>query len=231
MLPVIPSMGLIQYSARRVRVDTVSDFNSFLNLQQAWDRLVSEAALDHSFVSHEWIRTWWESFGGNRKMHIVVVREGNTVVGIAPMLEDIERFYGFKLRKLTFIWNTHVPRCDFIVADQRPDVYRALWGHIAGLGKLWDLLILPQLSEGSPTLIRIKELSEASGFLACTWSADGSPYVPIRNIVLADARVRKFYWMFIYPNNPRTAVFNAMKFRMGAMMQIFGQEDPIRKCA
>jgi len=179
MLPVIPSIGLHQYTTRRLRVETVTDFISFLSLKQAWDGLVSRTELDHPFVTHEWIRTWWESFGGNRTMHIIVVRDGDSVVGIAPMLEDTERFYGFKLRKLSFIWNTHVPRCDFIVAGKRLDVYRTLWEHIAAEGRRWDLLLLPQLPEGSPTLTWFKELAVSSGFLACTWSADASPYVPI----------------------------------------------------
>jgi len=179
MLPVIPSIGLIQYATRRLRVETIDDFNSFLSLKQSWDALVSHTELDHPFVTHEWIRTWWESFGGNRTMHIIVVREGETVVGIAPMLEDVERFYGFKLRKLSFIWNTHVPRCDFIVAEKRLDVYRTLWEHLAAEARRWDLLLLPQLPEGSPTLTWFKELASASGFIACTWSADASPYVPI----------------------------------------------------
>src|SRR6185503_8746614 len=145
-----------------------------------------------------------------------VVREGDAVVGIAPLLEETERFYGFKIRKLTIIWNIHVPRCDFIVAGRRKEVYRALWDHIAAQGKLWDLLILPQLAEGSPTLTLFKEMAGASGFLASTCSADAS---------------LSHHWMFIYPNNPRTAVFNAMKFRMASMMQTFGQERPMGKCA
>jgi CelD/BcsL family acetyltransferase involved in cellulose biosynthesis len=179
MLPVIPGIGLIQHTTRRLRVETVADVNSFLSLRQAWDALVSEAALDHPFVTHEWIRAWWKSFGGNRTMHIIVVREGDSVVGIAPMFEDTERFYGFKLRKLSFIWNIHVPRCDFIVAGRRLDIYRALWDYIAAESRRWDLLLLPQLPEGSPTLTWFKELAGASGYLACSWSSHSSPYVPI----------------------------------------------------
>jgi CelD/BcsL family acetyltransferase involved in cellulose biosynthesis len=172
-------MGLISYPIRRLRVDAITDFNAFVNLKHAWDLLVSEADLDHPFLTHEWIRTWWESFGGNRTMHIVVVKEADKVVGIAPMLEDTERLYGFKLRKLTFIWNSHVPRCDFIVAGRRLDIYRALWEYIASQGKRWDLLLLPQLPENSPTLTWFKELATASDFLACTGPAHASPYVPI----------------------------------------------------
>jgi predicted N-acyltransferase len=380
MLSILPNMGLVQSTARRLRVDTITDFDSFLELKPSWDTLVANAGVDHPFVTHEWIRAWWESFSGARTLHIVVAREGNTVVGIAPMLEETERFYGFKLRKLAFIWNNHVPRCDFIVAERRLDVYRALWQYIEAEAKHWDLLLLPQVPEGSPTLTGLKELAAASGFLVGLWSSDSSPYVPISgtwenyfeslprkhrsnlqsrtallsglgkvelehlsgdtgdigtaldegfqieaagsngavgNTVLCDARVRTFYsklaktpgiknsvrlhflrsgskriafdyslhyansmylikgghlpeytayspknilasmniencfrqglqrydflgkeeewksrwcrgvlshhWMFIYPNNPRTALFQAMKFRLGPMLQEWGQ--------
>jgi hypothetical protein len=131
------------------------------------------------------------------------------------MLEDTERFYGFKLRKLSFIWSTDVPGCDFIVAGRRMDIYRVLWGYIAAQGQRWDLLLLPQLQEGSPTLTYFKELATASGFLVHTWSSDAS-----------------HRWMFIYPNNPRTALFNAMKFRLAPFIQELGQaERPLGKCA
>jgi len=176
---IFPGIGIIQYPTRRLRVEAVTAFDSFLNLKPAWDGLISSAALDNPFITHEWIRTWWESFGGDRTLHIIVVREGDTVIGIAPMLEGTERFYGFKLRKLTFIWNTHVPRCDFIVAGGRLDVYRALWDYIAAQCRRWDLLLLPQLPENSPTLTCFKELASASGFLVGTWSSDASPYLPI----------------------------------------------------
>jgi CelD/BcsL family acetyltransferase involved in cellulose biosynthesis len=179
MSVIFPGLSLVQSTVQRLRVEAITDFDAFLNLKEAWDKLVASASVDHPFITHEWIRTWWESFGGTRTLHIVVAREGSTIVGIAPMLEETERFYGFKLRKLTFIWNAHVPRCDFIVEGKRLDVYRALWGYIAAQARRWDLLLLPQLPEGSPTLTMLKELAPASGFLVGTWSSDSSPYVTI----------------------------------------------------
>lgn len=182
MSVLIPGISLIHSTTRRLTVEAITDFDSFLGLKEAWDNLVASAAVEHPFVTHEWIRTWWESFGGTRTLHIAVAREGNTVVGIAPMLEETDRFYGFKLRKLTFIWNSHVPRCDFIVEGRegrRLDIYRALWAYIAAPARRWDLLLLPQLPEGSPTLTWLKELASASGFLVGTWSSDSSPYVTI----------------------------------------------------
>jgi hypothetical protein len=214
LFTLLPGMGLIQHTARRLHLETVSDFNSFLRLKQAWDSLVSSASQDPALVTHEEIRTWWES-SGRRTMQITVLREGSTLVGIAPMLEDTERFYGFKLRKLSFIWGPNVPRCDFIVAGRRMDIYRVLWEHIAAQGHRWDLLVLPQLPEGSPTLTYFKELATASGFVVHTWSSDAS-----------------HHWMFIYPNNPRTALFNAMKFRLAPLIQELGDtERPLGKCA
>src|SRR5262245_58492565 len=102
-------------TARRLRVETISDAGSFRALNLEWDKLLASSSLDYPFATHSWTRTWWECFGQNRPLHIIVVREGGSVVGIAPMMEDCERLYGFKLRKLSFLWNPHVPRCDLIV--------------------------------------------------------------------------------------------------------------------
>ncbi len=170
----------VQNQSGGIRVETIRDVESFLCLRTEWNNLVAAVPVEHPFLLHEWVRNWWECFGTDKmSLHIVVVREGKSVVGIAPMLEDTERFYGFKLRKLTFIWNAHVPRCDFIVAGHRHDIYRAIWNHIASEDRRWDLLLLPQLAEDSPTLSWFRELASSSGFLVGFWTSDSSPYVPI----------------------------------------------------
>jgi hypothetical protein len=205
------SLSLIHSATRRLRTEVITDFGDFLALKPEWDALLASAA-EHSLVTHEWIRAWWESFGATRGVHIILVREGNRIVGIAPMMSDVECFYGFKMRKLSFVWNKHVTSCDFIVSGRRPDIYRALWNHIVAQSRRWDLVLLPLLPDGSPTLTCFRDLAYASGFVAAIWSSETSAEIPVVGT-----------WMFIYPNNPRTAVFHAMKFRLAPMIEELGQ--------
>src|ERR1039458_4171160 len=99
----------------RLRVEVISDFDSLVSAQPAWDRLVDLAGIDHPFLGHDWILSWWESFGAGRKLNILLVKDGEDLVGIAPLMVSRQRMYGVPLRELGFIYNDHTPRFDFIV--------------------------------------------------------------------------------------------------------------------
>src|ERR1700761_8853510 len=98
------------------RVETVSDYRAFLDLEPAWDELVEEAGIDHPFLEHSWVRTWWECFGAGSRLHILVVKEGDDIVAIAPLISTAVRMFGLSVRRLGFFYNAHVPRADFLIA-------------------------------------------------------------------------------------------------------------------
>jgi len=52
-------------------VETISDIESLQRFEVAWDRAVEEAGIDHPFLSHAWIRTWWECFGSGKTLHVL----------------------------------------------------------------------------------------------------------------------------------------------------------------
>src|SRR5437773_2648010 len=114
----------------RLQVEVVSTDADFLQLESAWECLVKESNLDHPFLSFEWMRSWWESFGAGKSLHIVVVREGVRVLGIAPLMLTRRKFYGLSVRCLESIANVHTPRFDLLVADRPAEVHRAIWDHI-----------------------------------------------------------------------------------------------------
>jgi hypothetical protein len=39
-------------------------------------------------MRHEWVRTWWDSFQGDRQLQILIVRDAHRIVGIAPLMRE-----------------------------------------------------------------------------------------------------------------------------------------------
>ena len=156
-------------------VDTVSDFDSLLALEPAWNRLLDEAGIGHPFLRHEWIRTWWECFGAGKRLHVLVVRAGSELVAIAPLMLSREPMYGLPVRRLQLIGNVHTQRADFIVGRWKDKAYRAIWECLSGQRALWDVLVLPQVPAGSPTLERLPALAAQDGFRTGTWRGPDSP--------------------------------------------------------
>lgn len=154
----------------------MADYESFLNLEADWNRLVEAAAPDHPFLEHIWARTWWESFGAGSKLHILVVKTRGEIIAIAPLMLNRVRMFGIPVRRLGFFYNAHVPRADFLIAKQHRSAYRAIWEHLER-NRCWDVLQLCQLPEGSETLEEMTRL--VSRCRAGTWRSGASPYIPM----------------------------------------------------
>ena len=162
-----------------IRVQTVSDYQEFLDLEPVWNQIAEAAGLDHPFLEHAWIRTWWECFGAGSTLQILVLKTGDQPIAIAPLIVTPIRMWGIKVRRLGFFYNAHVPRADFIVARWPEEAYRAIWSHLFHKCS-WDLLQLCQLSEGSQTLGTIPRLAAADDCPTGAWPSGASPYLPLR---------------------------------------------------
>jgi CelD/BcsL family acetyltransferase involved in cellulose biosynthesis len=162
-----------------VRTETISDYQAFLDLEPAWDRVVRDADIDHPFLEHAWLRTWWECFGANSTLHIIVVKEGEEIQAIAPLISTTLRMFGFPVRRLGFFYNAHVPRAGFIVGKRAENAYEAIWAHLLREQVSWDLVQLCQLPQESPTLQEVHTLASESGFPNGVWLSGESPYVSL----------------------------------------------------
>jgi CelD/BcsL family acetyltransferase involved in cellulose biosynthesis len=162
-----------------IRVETVSDYQAFLDLESVWNELAEAAGLDHPFLEHAWVRTWWECFGAGSTLHILVVKAGDQPIAIAPLILTPIRMWGIKVRRLGFFYNAHVPRADFLIGQRPEEAYRAIWSHLSRR-RGWDLLELCQLPEGSPTLDAARRLAVADGYPTGAWPSGASPYLPLR---------------------------------------------------
>ena len=64
--------------AHGLTVETITDERVFRGLQAEWDDVVDRAQIGHPFLCHDWLRTWWECFGADAQLHLIVVRAGGT---------------------------------------------------------------------------------------------------------------------------------------------------------
>jgi CelD/BcsL family acetyltransferase involved in cellulose biosynthesis len=163
-----------------LQLEVISAADRFHSIGREWDRLVARSAVDQTFLSHTWLRTWWESFGEGKQLHIVTLRAGGELVAAAPMMRTRARMYGLKLNTIESIYNPHTPRCDFIIANERePGVYERLWRELSGTDRC-DAIVLNQVPDTSPTIAAIEGLAQAEGWLTGQWASPPSPYIPLK---------------------------------------------------
>jgi CelD/BcsL family acetyltransferase involved in cellulose biosynthesis len=164
---------------RQNRVETVSEYQAFLDLEPSWNALVEAAGIDHPFLEHAWVRTWWECFGSGSRLHILVLKEREEVIAIAPLISTVVRMFGVSVRRLGFFYNAHVPRADFLIARGFGYAHRLIWNHLRSISGSWDVLQLCQLSSGSETLEAMAGFASEDGFPAGIWFSGASPFLAL----------------------------------------------------
>jgi CelD/BcsL family acetyltransferase involved in cellulose biosynthesis len=157
----------------------VTDYEPFVRLEPEWNNAVRRAKVPHPFLLHEWFRTWWDCFGANRRLHVVVVRDGEEIVAIAPLMTEQIHMYGVPARKVDLLHNDHTPRADVIVSGCPHVAYDAIWEALRDTSDQWDVLQLSRLPDQSPTRMALASLAEREGFATGTWRGDASPYVTL----------------------------------------------------
>ncbi len=130
---------------------------TFETIWEEWERILPDCVANTIFVTPWWQKVWWNNFGHGNKLWIHSVREGDSVLGVAPLMEraGVVTFVGDKDLSDYF---------DFLAIEgNEEDFYRALCSHLADSDIDWRCLDLPSLREDSPTLNYLPALAEERG--------------------------------------------------------------------
>lgn len=160
-------------------VDVINDYSTFCRLEPQWNDAVDRARLTHPFLRHEWLRTWWDAFGQDRLLNVMVVRAGRTIIALAPLMLETARMYGIPVRRVQFLHNDHTPKADVIVTERADEAYDALWTALLKARSRWDVMQLSQLPGDSPTHDHISRLASRGAYPTTLWQSDVSPYLEL----------------------------------------------------
>jgi CelD/BcsL family acetyltransferase involved in cellulose biosynthesis len=166
-----------QPAGTEYQIETLRDYESFLRLEPKWNELLERSRLPYPFLTHEWVRTWVECFGGGRRIFVLVVKARSEVVAIVPLMVRPGWMYGLPVTRLQSIHNVYSERFDFIVEGPSEEIYRAIWRHLIERGPRWHVLELRQVPASSPTLGHLSEMAAADRYPTERWHSSDSPYV------------------------------------------------------
>ena len=69
---------------------SIYNMDEFRALRVSWTELLLNSSANPLFMSWEWVFSWWSNWGGelNLTLHLIVIFEGKTLVGIAPLYTE-----------------------------------------------------------------------------------------------------------------------------------------------
>jgi CelD/BcsL family acetyltransferase involved in cellulose biosynthesis len=77
--------GLARRPSRAIEVCSVEDDAGFAALREEWTELLADSPADRLFLTWEWLHTWWRHLAAGRRLHLLALRSGPELVGLAPL--------------------------------------------------------------------------------------------------------------------------------------------------
>ena len=128
---------------------------TFESIWDEWERILPSCCTNTVFVTPWWQKVWWNNFSADNELHILSIRDGDELIGIASlMITD---------GTLTFAGDKELfDYLDFLVPKgNEAGFYGALLDHIMDMD--WQSIDLPSLPHNSPTLEYLPRLAKEKG--------------------------------------------------------------------
>lgn len=80
--------------------ETGTDEAFFDALRGPWEQLDARCGKPSLFMSWQWQRLWWAHYGAGRRLHLLVARDDERLLGVMPMYLERGRLGRFPVRRL-----------------------------------------------------------------------------------------------------------------------------------
>ncbi len=160
-----------------LQIDTLDKFAPH---QDAWMNILSH---DHKsstvFLTPSWVFNWWDCFGQDQRLCILLSFKGDRMVGIAPLAVFTYHFCGIPFRIAKFIGSGHADHLDFCVEEEfRRDVLENFFDYMVREVN-WDVMDLMDIPEDSPNLPVLKDLFLKHHINSHIQNSIVCPYLPL----------------------------------------------------
>jgi CelD/BcsL family acetyltransferase involved in cellulose biosynthesis len=161
-----------------VSVSVITEPRQWLALKSEWTTLLSNSNDSNVFQSFDYLWLWWKFYGIWNDLRIVVIRRGDSVIGVVPMMTEYFDVYGRTVRKLMFISAPmEMSRPKLIFGHDDADCMPAFFAYLENAENEWDIIDIDEQIHGTQTDSIRKEL-ESRNYLVAE-SETLCPYIEI----------------------------------------------------
>lgn len=162
-----------------IAVERIESFAEFLKLEPQWNDWLAQSDTDIPFLTFEWLKCWWLSYSKDANLLIIIAKDTQGVVGIAPLMRTITRFRRVPVSSISFITNYHSNRAGFILLRRKEEAVFSLMQDLFSDKKKPDIMVFDFILSGSDTDIYLEHFLKKKCLPYCKKEASSSPYIPI----------------------------------------------------
>lgn len=162
-------------------IKLIDCFESFISLELDWNSLLaSSEESENVFLRHEWFHVWWQAFGSDKIMHILLDYEDDRLIGIAPLMISYDKYHNIPFKKLSFMEDPNAPSMNFIV-DQK-STEKAIFHFIEYLSthKKWHVAVLNKIGISSKSYSELIKVLNSQNKKYLLRASQDSPFIPVK---------------------------------------------------
>lgn len=69
-----------------ITAETIKDMPVFKEMRHEWNELLQASSSDNIFLTWEWLYTWLRHLAGEKRLHIIAIRENGQLIAVAPLV-------------------------------------------------------------------------------------------------------------------------------------------------
>jgi len=134
-----------------MRVQLITDYQKFLELEQQWNSVIDRSDENIFWLRHEQLCIWFETMvqasaiGSRRELFILLVYDGEELIAIAPLVRTKIKLFGIPVRAISFM---HQGRREIVILRNKEEVLNLLFGYLRQVKHIWlNMLMVPKRSE------------------------------------------------------------------------------------
>ena len=161
-----------------LKIERISDTEKLKSIEVLWNQVLQESKSNTLFLSYEWICNWWKSFGKDKELLILVVRDSDEVIGIAPLMIEKYKVGKITFKQISFIQNAHCYHLDFIITKKTEEVIEIILQYLKMEIKNWRRIYLNRIPTSSCNIENVRSLCR-NKFLFKEQYGGIAPYIPV----------------------------------------------------
>ena len=128
-----------------VTATVITDVRQWQTIRSDWARLLEKTHDANVLQSFDYVRIWWKYFGFWNDLRIVVLRLGEDIVGIVPLMREHFKVMKRPVRKLLFITSPmEMNRPKLLFGGKHRLCAPAFLGYLHSSADEWDVLDLDE---------------------------------------------------------------------------------------
>lgn len=162
-----------------LQVEEINDFGKLSGLKKDWNSLLSQSNSNHIFLTFEWVANWWRHCSDEKTLFVLVVRDGDKILGIAPWMVRRGGRKGLYYRCIEFIGTGLYDKTDLILGESKERAIEAMLDHLARRSDAWTLADFREMDLSSGNAAILEGAFRRAGFECETYPDSVCPYIPI----------------------------------------------------